>query len=237
MFFYDEAFKASGIVLTGFKTGELLGRAADNGVSLPWVANMAVSAGAGDHVEIGTLYGASAMTVATAKAMAGLSGTVYCIDPWDDRKTTEVCAMSPKIENDLSAKFEDVQENVSRLNAMLEKNGIPRVSIELIKAKSQPWPHKLDDKRFVSAFIDGLHYGDVPKLDFGECAKRTTHYIGFDNYEESYPEIEMAVNDAIATKNGKAPDWSLYFKNFVFVALRRWQPPRGVRLATDLGHL
>lgn len=39
----------------------------------------------GDHVEIGTLHGASAIAVALAKKMAGVPGEVYCIDPLDGR--------------------------------------------------------------------------------------------------------------------------------------------------------
>lgn len=237
MFFYDEAFKAHAMIGKAFMSGELLGRMADGGPSLPWLANMAISGGSGDHLEIGTLFGASAMVVAAAKSMAGLSGTVYCIDPWGDRNKDHVGVLGKQAEEELSATKADVEENVKRINEKLVSMNLKPMKIELIKAKSQPWPKQLNDNKFVTSFIDGLHYNEMPKRDFEECAKRTIHYIGLDNYEESYPEVRDAVTDAISRKNGVEPDWAIYFKNSLFIALRRWQPPRGIRMASDIAHL
>ena len=55
------------------------GRAADGGISLPFLISMAQMAGPGDHVDIGTLYGASAIGVALMKKELEIDGKVYCI--------------------------------------------------------------------------------------------------------------------------------------------------------------
>ena len=73
---YDEAFKAAALTVNAFRAGELEGYPADNGISLPWACQMAVNAGAGDHLEIGTSWGASAIAVSIAKKAAGLPGKV-----------------------------------------------------------------------------------------------------------------------------------------------------------------
>lgn len=239
MFFYDEGFKATNLVVAGFKSKQFLGRIADDGYSLPWLASMAISAGAGDHVEIGTLYGASAMVVAVAKAITKLPGTVYCIDPWINRKgTVAKNNLQPNItEDNLSAKIDDVRENIKRLNETLAGMGLPEAKIELVKSSSQPWPKKLENHKFVTAYIDGLHYGDFPKKDLEECAKRTSYFIGVDNYEETYTDVMDAVHDFAFRKNGKDPEWSILFKNGLFVALRRWKPPRFTRMADGLKDL
>lgn len=219
---YDEAFQAAAVVVNAYNTGELEGTMADMGISLPWVANMAINAGAGDHVEIGTLWGASAITVALAKKAAGLAGTVYCIDPWPKKRETVAVGGSGVKKIHLSnATITGVRRNIKKAE----------VDVKLIRAKSQPWPDKLKDHRFVSAYIDGNHISPTPMQDFEECAKRTEYYVGFDNYEEGYLDVMQTVHD-ICDKE----EWSLYFKNFLFVAFRKLYPPRNAVLSNRLEH-
>lgn len=198
---FQEALIASEEILQGME-----GRAADNGASLPWVASMAVCAGPGDHVEIGTLFGASAIAVALTKKRLSIPGKVYCIDPFESRVGVEVSSsgVPPELK-------EGTPEAVLR-NA--EKFG---VELEIIRKKSIPWPEELGDKMFASGYIDGWHVGETPYQDFLNMTERVEKYIGFDNYEEGYPDVVNAVHKALLGQAG----WFLYFKQMVFVALRR----------------
>lgn len=202
MYIFEKAFAIATAVTNGIE-----GRAADGGTSLPYLASMAINAGPGDHCEVGTLFGASAITVAVAKKEWGFPGKVYCVDPYLPRKDT--VQGSERIPPGLL----DGNPDVLARNAV--KFGVED-RIVLIHAPSQPWAPPLMESRFVSAYIDGNHLAQYPWWDFVELSRRTEHYIAFDNYEESYPDVINAVLRAV---NGK--DWQLYFKNSSFVALRK----------------
>jgi len=191
----------------------LEGRSADNGISLPWVASMAAVAGDGNHVEIGSLNGASAITVALVKKELGYKGKVYCIDPYEPRDE-KIGGSQGQIPSDvLNGSPEVLQKNAEAFE----------VELTLIQKKSQPWPKELDKVSFVTAFIDGEHINDTPWLDFQECAKRTSGYIAVDNYEEGYPDVIEAVNK-ILTEMGR--EWSVYYKNNLSIIFRRALPGR-----------
>lgn len=214
---FDEGFRAASAVVQAFQTGEFEGYTADSGVSLPWVCQMAINAGAGDHLEIGTSWGGSAIAVALAKKAAGLPGTVYCIDPYPDKRKVKVTNPHDKL-----ATISGAKKNIAKAE----------VDVKIIRASSKPFPEELADKTFVSSYIDGDHLGDMPEHDLLECAKRTTYFIGVDNYEEGYPDVVDAVH-----KFAHDEDWNLYFKNFLFVAFRRSQPPRNSLISSRLEHL
>ena len=59
MYIFEKAFQIATTVVNNIE-----GRAADGGASLPYLISMAIAAGPGDHCEIGTLFGASALSVA-----------------------------------------------------------------------------------------------------------------------------------------------------------------------------
>jgi hypothetical protein len=223
MKFYDEAFRAAAAVTAAFKSKELEGWPADNGVSLPWIAQMAINAGAGDHLEIGTSFGASAITVALAKKAAGVPGKVYCVDPYPAKREVRYATTSgndPK-----PATVAQARKNIAKAE----------VDVEIIQAPSKPFPKILDEKHpslFVSAYVDGDHLGEMPYHDLMECAKRTQFFIGTDNYEEGYPDVVDASHKFMLDN-----EWRLYFKNFIFVAFRRVQPPRNALLSSRLEHL
>lgn len=202
MYIYEKAFQIAKRVVS-----EIEGRAADGGASVPYVVSMAVNAGPGDHCEIGTLFGASAIAVALAKKEWGFPGKVYCVDPYLPREN-EVHSSTH-----VPAGMLNGSADVLARNAL--KFGV-QDRIVLIQAPSQPWPEPLMESRFVSSYIDGAHLGRMPWWDFVELSRRTDHYIAFDNYEEGYPDVVTAVLRAL---NGQ--DWSLFFKNVTFVALRK----------------
>ena len=189
------------------------GRAADGGISLPFLGSMVAAAGDGHHCDIGTLYGASALTAALVKQKMKFDGLVYCIDPYD--KETRDAKIKPQdgIQGNVSATPEEFWKNVDDFGV--------RDRIRLVQKVSHPWPDELKDVVFASAYIDGDHTGKGPWNDFENLRGRTTGYIGWDNVEESYPDVVAAVLRAADTD-----DWFLYFKNIVFSALRRVQPAR-----------
>lgn len=206
---YDEPFKAAAAVVNAFVNKELEGYPADHGISLPWICQMAVNAGAGDHLEIGTSWGASAIAVALAKKAVGLPGKVYCVDPYP-------VARDAHMRGNPTATISAARRNIKAAE----------VDVTIIRASSDPFPAQLKDKRFVSAYVDGDHIGDMPYKDLLACAERTQHFIGMDNYEEGYPDVMDA-----AHKFASLQEWNLYFKNFLFVAFRAEQHPRGALLS------
>jgi len=201
MYIFEKAFQIAERVKK-----DLDGRVADGGINLPYVVSMVVCAGAGDHLEIGSLFGASAIAAALAKKEWNLPGKDFCIDPYEPRNPDLVKYQGPP---DL---FGGTPE---ALNANAIKFGVED-RIALVRAKSQPWPEPLTNSRFASAYIDGDHMGAVPWFDFIECARRTEHYVALDNFEEGYPDVVNAVLRAI---NGA--DWFLFFKQNTFCALRK----------------
>jgi len=189
------------------------GRAADSGISLPFLGSMVYLAGDGDHADIGSLYGASAIMAAKVKEHFNLKGTVYAIDPYDPVTRETQAAPQVGMVGNLSATPEEFWKNV-------EEFGL-KDRIRLIQKKSHPWPEELKDAVFASAYIDGDHKGHGPWNDFLNLRGRVTQYIGCDNYEEEYPDVVDAMWKALNTE-----DWFLFYKNITFVAIRRILPSR-----------
>ena len=194
------------------------GRAADGGMSLPFLGSMVAVAGDGDHVDIGALYGASAIMAALIKKKLGLKGDVYCIDPYNKEERDANVNLNQGAGGEASASPEELMDNAKKFG----------VELKLIQKNSHPWPEELKDNTFASAYIDGSHKGDSPWNDFENLRGRVTGYIGSDNYEEEYADVVNAVWKAMNTD-----DWFLYYKNYIFVALRRILPMRSDRTFSD----
>lgn len=191
------------------------GRAADSGMSLPFVGSMVYLAGSGNHIDIGTLYGASAIMAAMVKKKFNLEGTVYAVDPYDPVARQAQAAAQPGMAGNLSATPEEFLKNAKEFDV--------EDRIKLIQKRSHPWPEELKDVVFASAYIDGEHVGETPWNDFENLRGRVTHYIGCDNYEEEYPDVVEAIIKAMNSE-----DWFLLYKNVTFVALRRIMPSRAM---------
>ncbi len=193
------------------------GRAADHGISLPFLAAMVEAAPDGDHVDIGSLFGASALVVALMKKELSHKGKVYCIDPYDaEERAKQVVAGEGLDLNLVSASPEELLANAEAFD----------VELTLIQKKSNPWPEELENHTFVTAYIDGVHLGKGPWQDFENLRGRVTNYIGCDNYEEEYADVVSALYKAMDTD-----DWFLYYKNITFVAIRRILPARSDPMA------
>ena len=184
------------------------GRAADQGISLPTIGSTVALAGDGDHLDIGSLFGASALVAAMVKKELKLGGDVICLDPYIPRDPSIAGGgMPPEL---LDGNPEALMRNAEKFE----------VELKLIQKPSQPWPQELKDAQFSSALIDGDHINDAPWLDFQEVSQRCDGYICIDNFEEGYPDVTKAIN-----KIHESPDWFLHYKNYVCGVFRRKLPP------------
>ena len=217
---YPESFEVIKELNEALKNKKFEGRVADNGVNLIFLASMVANAGDGDHIEIGALFGASAIIVALMKKKLGIKGDVYCIDPYDAEERTKEIAILNKDKGGPAIN----QEHLCATPEALKANAaLFDIDLKLIHANSDPWPDKLKDNVFVTAYVDGDHRHDTPYKDFVNLSERVSDFIGFDNYEEGYPDVMGGVNKAMAENE----NWVLFYKNATFAALRRRFPSRG----------
>ena len=144
---------------------------------------VSIYGGEGDHLEIGSLFGASAIVAARTKLATKQGGKIVCIDPMltdEQEPYFHVQGM-----NAVEKLFFDNQELIFRDSTKGFDN------IELVRARSQPWP--LDQsRRFTTAFIDGWHYEDGPLMDAKIVAKITDVAILLDDVGRHYPDVYKA---------------------------------------------
>lgn len=182
----------------------ITGRIADSDENLARLCRYAVSAGNGDYLEIGTLFGGSAIAVALAKKEAGLTGKVYCIDPLDGYYIGAINDRGRDISEliDISGytpSLEILESNADKLG----------VKLEIIQQKSHPFP-KQAKRNYVMAYIDGDHWNDAPLNDWLNVRRIVTKYIVFDNVDRQHPSVSLAVIQAMRSwklvelENGQA---------------------------------
>jgi SAM-dependent methyltransferase len=175
------------------------GRDAIEGESLPRLGAVVAMAGDGDHLEIGTGFGASAIMAALVKNEFNLGGKIYCIDPYPKQEGKE---------DALQANIEALNENAVYFK-VAEK-------LTLIPNASYPFPADLKDKLFVSGFIDGNHDGMAPWLDFLSVRGVVKKFLCFGGVEEFYPGVMVAALRALSIGG-----WILHWKDGNFISLRR----------------
>lgn len=172
---------------------EMRGRICDEKDNAAMMATYA--AVPGDHLEIGTLHGGTAVLVAMLKEALGVKGKVVCIDPLNGYYVERGFG---KLIDGFS--LVPVTPETVLYNADLF--GV-RKRIEIVQANSCPWP-VVEGRRFATAYIDGDHWGDYPTRDWINCAACVDKFIVFDNVDDQHPAVKEAVNEAIQT-----PGWRL----------------------------
>jgi len=170
--------KGKGLEIHEQISGRYAGQHYDWGV----LAEMTKWAGNGDHLEIGTLFGGSAILSALTKIKYGLTGNIVCIDPLDGYYGNKIdpgsnVAVTPEI----------VRKNFELFNV--------QDRIELVTKKSQPWPLS-PDRKFNSAYIDGQHDYKACLSDWLNCKKCVDKVIQFDNHDMSHAAICNVVSQA-----------------------------------------
>lgn len=165
-------------------------------------------AGHGDHLEIGTLHGGSAILALLVKMELGLAGDVYCVDPLNGYYigTPYGCPVDLVTKVPINANV--VLENAAAFGVVNR--------LHLISQKSMPFPVSIQNHRFVSAYIDGDHEGETPTLDWWNCQSRTSKVVVFDNYDERHPAVQDAVRTAATTQG-----WALTMEGPITAVLEK----------------
>lgn len=164
-------------------TEKMEGRSIDNPHDSGILAQAVMNAKHGDHVEIGTFYGHSAILIACAKKEFGMHGKIYCIDPLQYR---------PQIKKDWGTKGIATDEIIMK-NASIF--GVEDY-IKIIPNKSYPWP--LADKTFATGYIDGDHWNGMPLRDWNTLKTVVTYSVIFDDYCIGKTEVIQAVITAFS---------------------------------------
>lgn len=151
-----------------------------------------VAAGRGSHVEIGALFGGTAILAALLKREYDLQGMVYAIDPFTGYYGAN--------RRDLRAGMVPTVDIAMR-NA--EKFGVLE-DILWVPARSDPWP-EMPRTNFVSAFIDGWHWGGTPLADLQNTMQRVEKFVVVDNYDRGHRTVVMACRQALAERSDWVP--------------------------------
>ena len=161
---------------------DMLGRMADEYHNVRLMASTTLCDG--DHLEIGTLHGGSAIVVALLKKHCGYSGKVVCIDPLDGYYPNSKRYSRLDILTHIPVSMETLKENMRRFG----------VQLEVVQAYSDPLP--ITGRRFATAYIDGDHWNGVPLKDWNAVKRITDKFITFDNCDFNHPDVLHACNIA-----------------------------------------
>ena len=158
--------------------------------------------GHGDHLEIGTLFGASAIHAALTKKRNGLGGKVVCIDPFEsDLLTPTIWAQC----NDIAPTVEIVMSNATHF-------GVDD-RIEIIQKKSNPLPFA--GQRFATAYIDGDHSVEGVRADWNNLKKIVDVAVLLDDDKTHMGTYKVAREDIAVDK-----DWKAWFAYQMVLVLR-----------------
>lgn len=147
------------------------------------LAEVVFRAGHSDHLELGTLFGATAILVAMAKKEMGFEGSVYCVDNFTY----------------LSDKY-PVGPDMVMKNA--EIFGVAD-RIKVLVGNTYPLPPDIAEKHFGSVYIDAAH-------DVANCVRDWNSVRGisdvvvFHDYDRSHMGVVATVKYAM-----QDPDWWL----------------------------
>ena len=200
IFELNEAFKY-GTEMGMYISRGIEGRSCGSPYDWGLLSQMIVWAGGGPHLEIGTLFGGSAILAACTQKKFGLNGHVTCVDPLKGYYGNPL-----DVQSDTNVSIEIVKRNAEQFGVLDD--------IELVTLPSFPWP--LGERQFVSAFIDGSHIYDAVLKDWLHCAERVKKIIQFDNYDVVHHGVAQVVKLAI-----EHPDWTLLHASGVTAILAR----------------
>jgi hypothetical protein len=146
------------------------------GESVQMLEKAIIMAGDGDHLDIGTLCGGSAIAAAMFKQHYMLRGDVYTIDPYDYSRLS--VGVKKQLDNIVPS------AELTRINA--EMFGVENM-IKIIQGNSDPLPVL---GPFASVYIDGDHV--KVRADWNNVRDITTKVVLFDDYN-NFPEIRELI--------------------------------------------
>jgi len=180
----------------------------------------------GNHLEIGTLFGATAIFAALIMERRYAPGKVYTIDPCI-YESHEYCSraagnLSPDI-----VKFqpEIIQENIKKFG--LEDR------IVFIQKSSNPIPEEVYEIEFSTCFVDGYHYDGMPLIDVKNCIELFyINHLVLDDTHYRYPEVMKAMKYMIGLR-----EWcisSTYQGTSAFYRIKDKEKSWGVSIAPKM---
>lgn len=159
-------------------------------------------AGGGNHLEIGTLFGGSAISVALLKKRLGLSGVVFCVDPLYGYYG-EGRLDSSGVEVSVETLFTNISEfNVGDRIAVMQDMSLACKNFM--------------DVTFSTAYIDGEHKHNTPLLDWIRIKDLVTKYVIFDNCNDIHPDVQVACDIA-----GKTYGWMEVYNSGITYVVKR----------------
>lgn len=174
---------------------------------LALLAQVIQVAGDRDHIDIGTMWGGSAIFVALVKQKFGLGGKVHTIDPLDEQFFKQ---------HKWYLTGDDYL--VPTVDQMLENLKIFGVEDHIIyyQMQSADWP--FSEIRPTSAFIDGAHDFDSVLTDWQNC-KSICNFVLFHDYTDdtSWKDIKRVVDNHAKTD----PDFDLLMRADTCIAFVR----------------
>lgn len=160
------------------------------------LATYLLKAGGGDHLEIGTLWGGSAILAARALMLGNLPGAVYTLDPMD---TGYWSGGDPGVSGITPT------EEILRRNIQLLGVGD---RVEIIKSASYDWLPKRK-KKFVTALIDGDHQYESVLRDFELTVPLVEKYILMHDFDGRHAVHRIHVVPAcLKIIREHADDWA-----------------------------
>lgn len=159
----------------------------------------------GHHLEIGGLFGGTAIIVAMAKKQMKTKGKVYTIDPLNGYYEHGLDPVTG-----LAVNLHNMEENLNRFGLSDR--------VKIIQAKSIPMPQAVRSVKFSSLLIDGEHRDAGPWDDFDKYQDKVSDVIFFDNVEPKYGAVKTALNKALGL-----PEWELKGMAGAMAIVRRVQ--------------
>lgn len=158
----------------------------------------------GDHVEVGTLWGASAIIAAQAKPPPGRIFSIDIMRGGYWAGGDPGCDLQ-------SPTARDVLENFAHAG-VAER-------ITLICARSHPWPLSLSVLPSTALIDAGHNAGDV-RRDWQSVAPITSKFIALHDYGEQHPDVGKVIEAEILTD----PNWRKYRQEHTLLVMQRVRP-------------
>lgn len=187
---------------------EIVGRFVMPNTEAETLGEIVNQSGDGNYLDIGSLFGGSAILAALTKKEKNLGGKVICLDPLDGfymgtKYHNERDISSGKLVNE-----ETLQKNIDHF-------GVSDI-VEVVAKKSYPLPDEIKAMKFSCVFIDGHHWKNFPTLDWHSAKELSTNFVIFHDCDQKHPSVQKAVALAKAT-----PGWSHQETNVSLVVFKR----------------
>jgi len=187
------------------------GRLCDDENCCVFLASAVYDAKGGNYLEIGSLFGGSAILASLVMKEHGYDGEVYAIDPFDgyyvgtksDRGWLVGAEIDPLTNKEVT--IERAQANAKKMGA--------DVTFIKGKASKELIPRTLS---FSVVYIDGDHWNDGPINDWSLVKDICTRFVIFDNCDHRHPAVNKACIEAWSD-----PEWSLSFKQASIAIFQR----------------